>query len=184
MNLALAPSVTTLSLPVRILAGTAVLILASKITVPFYPVPMTLQTLAVLALGLFAGFGGAVGAMLSYLALGAVGVQVFAQPGAAGLAHILGPTGGYLAGFLVAAALVGALADRGARQNGWATFGAVLAGITSVYLCGVAWLSQLVGVDRAITLGVVPFLYAEALKIAVLLAIAAAYRLRMRRHSA
>ena len=98
---------------VLVLAGTALLALAAKITVPFWPVPMTLQTLAVFLIAATYGRNLAVATVIAYLVEGAIGLPVFATGG--GLAYMAGPTGGYLAGFVVAAAIVGHAADRGSR---------------------------------------------------------------------
>ena len=91
--------------------GVVILTLASKVQVPFWPVPMTLQTLAVLLIGATAGMRLGVATLLAWLGLGALGAPVFAT--GAGIAYMAGPTGGYLAGFLLAAIIVGYLADKG-----------------------------------------------------------------------
>lgn len=95
---------------VLMLVGSLLLAISAKIQVPFYPVPMTMQTFAVLVIGMAYGWrlGGAT--VLLYLAEGAAGMPVFAS--GAGLAYLAGPTGGYLVGFLASAVLVGFLADR------------------------------------------------------------------------
>ena len=91
--------------------GVALLTLASKVQVPFWPVPMTLQTLAVLMIGAAAGARLGVTTVLAWLALGAIGAPVFAT--GAGLAYMAGPTGGYLLGFLLAVMCVGKVTDKG-----------------------------------------------------------------------
>ena len=91
--------------------GVVLLTLASKIQVPFWPVPMTLQTLAVLMIGAAAGARLGVTTVLAWLALGAIGAPVFAT--GAGLAYMAGPTGGYLLGFLLAVMCVGKVTDKG-----------------------------------------------------------------------
>ena len=97
--------------------GTLVLVVSAKVEVPFYPVPMTLQTLAVLTLGALFGARLAAATVALYLGEGLIGLPVFAGA-AAGPAYLAGPTGGYLVGFLLAAALVGWLAERG-WTRGW-----------------------------------------------------------------
>ena len=118
------------------LLGTVLLTASAKIQVPFYPVPMSMQTFVVLALGMAYGWrlGGAT--MLLYLAEGAAGLPVFAgtPEKGIGLAYIMGPTGGYLVGFVFAAVLVGWLAERGRDRNPVTTAIAVVAGTIGLYL--------------------------------------------------
>ena len=78
-----------------------------------------------------------------------------------------GPTGGYLAGFLLACIVLGALADRGWTRNWQTTVAAMLVGTAIIYLLGVTWLSQLIGFDKAITFGLVPFIYGDILKLVI-----------------
>ena len=135
-----------------------------RIPLPFTPVPITLQTFFVLAAGIYLGGRDAALSQLGYLALGAVGLPVFA--GGAGAAHLLGPTAGYLLGFPLAAGLVGAAlrpGDSAARAT------IVCAGATLLVLAlGATGLAVVLGVgaERAIALGVLPFLPGGALKIA------------------
>lgn len=145
--------------------GVLLLTLASKVQVPFWPVPMTLQVLAVLMIGATAGarLGGAT--VLAWLALGAVGVPVFAT--GAGLAYMVGPTGGYLAGFLAAAVIVGHLADKGHGRGILSAVLMLLAGVAVIYALGLGWLANLIGAEKAIAAGVVPFIPAEVLKVAL-----------------
>jgi biotin transport system substrate-specific component len=148
-----------------VLALTIVLAASARAQVPFWPVPMTLQTLAVLGIAGLAGPGIAGATMLGYLAEGAAGLPVFAGTPAhgIGLAYLAGPTGGYLAGMLVASVVVGALVRRAGGHAG-RIGGAMLLGIVIVYACGAAWLAQFVGADRALALGVTPFLLGDAIK--------------------
>ncbi|MDD9823233.1 MAG: biotin transporter BioY [Gammaproteobacteria bacterium] len=151
-------------------AGSALLALAAKVQIPFYPVPLTMQTFVVLALGM--AFGCKLGALtvLLYLAEGAAGLPVFAGAPAkgAGLAYMLGPTGGYLLGFVAAAAACGFLAERGWDRRASTTFAAMLAGNLLIYACGIAWLGTVVGWDKPVlALGLYPFLPGDALKIAL-----------------
>ena len=148
-----------------VIAGIAVLALSAHIKIPFYPVPVTMQTLAVLAIGMTYGtrLGGAT--LLGYLGAGAVGAPVFA--GGAGIAYMMGPTGGYLLGFFVAAVVLGALAERGWTRSIATTAAAMLLGNIIIYLLGVSWLANLIGTDKAIQLGLLPFLYGDALKLVI-----------------
>jgi biotin transport system substrate-specific component len=145
--------------------GIVILTLASKVQVPFWPVPMTLQTLAVLMIGATAGMrlGGAT--VLAWLGLGAVGAPVFAT--GAGLAYMAGPTGGYLAGFLLAAVAVGYLADKGYGRTAVSAIGMLLVGLVAIYALGLGWLSLLIGAPKAMAAGLLPFIPAEILKLAL-----------------
>ena len=149
--------------------GLSLLIAASAhINVPFWPVPMTLQTFAVVLIAATAGASLGLAAMLAYLVEGAVGLPVFAS--GAGIAVLVGPTAGYLAGMLVAMVLVGTA--QGAVQRAIA----MVAATCVIYLAGAVWLSQFVGIDRAIAAGVLPFLVGDAAKMALAWAIATAAR--------
>jgi biotin transport system substrate-specific component len=151
------------------LIGTALLTLSAKIQVPFWPVPMTMQTFVVLVLGMAYGWRLAGATVLLYLAQGALGLPVFAAGG--GIAYFAGPTAGYLVGFLFAAVAVGWLAEHGWDRSPLRTLGAMLIGTVIIFACGIAWLSTLIGVARAIGAGLVPFLLGEAVKIALATAI-------------
>ncbi len=169
------------ALPAGIVLASAVFVLSAKTEVPFWPVPMTLETLA--AIGLAGLFGArlAGGAALLWLAEGAAGLPVFAGA-AAGPAYFLGPTAGYLVGFVLAALLVGYAADRGLRARPLLLFAAMLGGVAVIYLCGVAWLAHLVGWQRSVQLGLVPFIPADLTKAALATClVAAARRLGFRR---
>jgi biotin transport system substrate-specific component len=102
---------TTVRAIVLAVIGSILLTISAKIQVPFWPVPMTIQTFVVLVLGVAYGWRLAGATVLLYLAQGALGLPVFAAGG--GLAYMAGPTGGYLVGFLLAALVVGWLAERG-----------------------------------------------------------------------
>lgn len=153
--------------------GATLLTISAKIQVPG-PVPMTLQTLAVLALGAMLGSRLALAAVALYLAEGALGLPVFANtpPLPAGIGYLVGPTGGFLIGFALAAALVGVAADRGLARRPL-IFAAVLAcGSALLLACGWMWLAFGVkagglGAWRAFELGVRPFLLGEGVKLAI-----------------
>ncbi|MCX7629969.1 MAG: biotin transporter BioY [Geminicoccaceae bacterium] len=154
---------------VLIVAGSLLLTLSAKVQVPFWPVPMTMQTFAVLLIG--AAFGSTLGALTVafYLVQGALGLPVFARGG--GLAYLAGPTGGYLAGFLLAAWIVGKLAERGLDRRVLTALPVFLLGDLVIFVCGVGWLAWLIGFEKAWAVGVLPFLPAEALKIALAVAV-------------
>ena len=146
-----------------VIGGALALMISAKVQVPFYPVPMTLQTLVVLALGAAYGARLAAAAVGLYLAEGLLGVPVFA--GAfAGPAYLAGPTGGYLLGFLAAAALIGFLAERGWDRSWPRLLTAMTIGHAVIFAFGFAWLSVLVGPDKAFALGVAPFALATIVK--------------------
>jgi biotin transport system substrate-specific component len=148
-----------------------------KIPLPFTPVPLTGQTFAVLLVGAALGSKRGFGSMALYLACGAFGLPFFAG-GASGLAYMTGPTLGYLVGFAAAAALTGFLAERGLDRRVPTALVAFIAGQAVIYLFGVAWLSVLLGFQKAILAGFVPFLLGDALKIgAAALALPAAWKL-------
>lgn len=150
-------------------AGTLLLAISAKVTVPFWPVPMTLQTLAVFAIGAAYGRNLAVATVLLYLAEGAVGLPVFTQ--GAGLAYLAGPTGGYLAGFVIAAGIAGWAADRGFDRNPLKLFGAMLVGELVILALGAAWLAVLFGTEKALAFGVGPFIVTDLVKVALAAAI-------------
>lgn len=152
-----------------IVAGSLLLTVSAKVQVPFWPVPMTMQTFVVMVLGAALGWRLAGATVLAYLAQGAVGLPVFA--GGAGLAYLTGPTGGYLVGFLAGAVVVGWLAERGWDRRMSTSFLAMLAGDAVIFVLGVGYLAALIGLGPAIAAGLVPFLAGEALKIALAMTI-------------
>lgn len=154
---------------VLVLAGSAMLAISAKIQVPFWPVPMTLQTFVVLVVGV--AYGSRLGAatVIAYLAEGLAGLPVFAGA-AAGPVYLTGPTAGYLVGFVAAAALVGALAERGWDRDLPRLAVAVTLGHAAIFATGVGWLATLFGWDKAIAVGVAPFIVATVLKTALAVA--------------
>ena len=148
--------------------GAALLTLSAKVKIPFYPVPITMQSFVVLALGLT--YGSRLGAVtiLLYLAAGVLGLPVFAgtPEKGIGLAYMMGPTGGYLLGFVVAAAATGYLAERGWDRKISLTFAAMLIGNIVIYLPGLIWLGNIVGWDKPVLQwGLTPFLLGDLAKI-------------------
>ncbi len=145
------------------IGGSLLLAVSAKIAVPFYPVPMTLQTLAVLVLGAALGARLAAAAVALYLIEGLVGAPVFAGA-AGGPAYMAGPTGGFLVGFLVAAATVGFLAERGWDRSWPKLLAAMTLGHALVFAFGFVWLAALIGPARAFAAGVAPFVAATVVK--------------------
>lgn len=154
-----------------VVGGTMFIALAAQISIPFFPVPMTLQTLAILMVGL--SFGARLGAVtvLAYLAEGAMGLPVFANMGA-GLPYMMGPTGGFLLGFIAMAYIAGLAAGRGMVAMLVASFVAAAA----IYLPGLAWplgVASATGVeagwaalsfDKVLAAFATPFLLGDAVK--------------------
>ncbi|MEE9464514.1 MAG: biotin transporter BioY [Candidatus Neomarinimicrobiota bacterium] len=150
-----------------LLVGGSILLIASAqltIHLPFSPVPITGQTFAVLLVGALLGSvrGGMV--VLLYLAEGLSGLPVFAG-GGAGPGIILGPTGGYLVGFVPAVIIVGFLAERGWDRCVLTTLAAMTGGTAAIFLCGLAWLSVFQHPEGLLTIGLWPFIPGAILKI-------------------
>lgn len=157
---------------VLVLGGSIIIALCTQVAIG-YPVPVTGQTFAVLMVGALLGSRRGVLSVLTYLAEGAAGLPVFAH-GRAGLATLLGPTGGYLVGFVAAAYLVGALAERGWDRRPGSTVLAMILGNMVLYIGGLAWLFCLIrllgkpqGGGSVLAIGLYPFLAGDALKIAL-----------------
>ena len=148
---------------VVVLLGSWLVALVAQISIPLQPVPITGQTFGVLLVGAALGFRRGALALGTYLVQGAIGLPFFAG-GASGLARLLGPTGGYLIGFVFAAALVGALAERGWDRRFPSTLAAMALGNLVIYLFGLPWLAQFVGWEKVATLSLLPFLPGDALK--------------------
>lgn len=147
--------------------GTMLLTASSYVTVPMYPVPVTMQTFAILLVGALYGWRLGTLTIIAWLTQAAVGLPVLAG-GAAGLAHFAGPTAGYIFSWPLMTALVGGLAERG--WNGDRPLLAFLAMLAAGALClgmGAIWLTGFIGLDKAIALGVTPFLLGDALKAAL-----------------
>ncbi len=146
--------------------GSALLWASAKAQVPMWPVPMTMQSGVILFIGF--AYGARLGAatVALYLLQGALGLPVFAgtPEKGIGLAYMLGTTGGFLAGFLVAAALLGWLAERGWGRTLTGTAAAMAIGTVVLHVPGVAWLATFVGFEKAIALGLTPFVAGAAVK--------------------
>lgn len=153
-----------------IAAGALLLALSARMSIPFYPVPLSMQTFVAIGLGLALGPVRGTLAVLFYLAQGAMGFPVFAgsPERGIGLAYMMGPTGGFLAGLAVQAALAGALAQRGwDRRPATALAAALLAG-AAVYPTGLLWLGAVIGFDKPVLeLGLYPFLPGDLVKSAL-----------------
>lgn len=137
---------------------------SSQIEIPLLPVPVTMQTLAILFVSMISGQRVAVAAVLVYLTEGAIGLPVFAGF-SAGLGHLLSPTGGYLIGFLPMSFVAGSLAEKGMCHSYLSTFLSGFLAVAIAMLSGVMFLSMFVGWSSVFALGVEPFILGELLKL-------------------
>ena len=150
------------------LLGSILLTISAKIKIPFYPVPMTMQTFAVLFLGLSFGYKIGLATVGLYLFEGIIGIPVFSNSPekGVGLIYFTGPTMGYLIGFLFATFLAGYL---NFKTNIIFIFLKLIISVSVIYILGVLWLGNLIGWDKpVIQFGVTPFLLAELFKIVLL----------------
>ena len=153
---------------VLIFLGTMALTISAKLKIPFYPVPMTMQTFVVLFLGLAFGYKIGLATVGVYLLEGIIGMPVFSNSPekGVGLVYFTGPTMGYLLGFLPAVFFAGYL---NLKNNIFIIFSKLIFSVSTIYLFGVLWLGALIGWDKPILeLGVTPFLLAELFKICLL----------------
>ena len=151
-----------------IFLGSLLLTISSKIKIPFYPVPMTMQTFVVLFLGMAFGYKVGLATVSLYLVEGIIGLPVFSNSPekGVGFVYFTGPTMGYLIGFLFATFLAGYF---NFNKNILNNFVKLLFSVSTIYILGVFWLGNLIGWDKPIMqLGVTPFLLAELFKIAIL----------------
>lgn len=157
------------------IGGAALITLSAKVQVPFWPVPMTLHSLSIFFLAALLGPRLGLATVATYLAAGAVGLPVFSgtPERGIGLAYMVGPTGGYLLGYLLAAPLIGALA----QGRGWLGKGlAMLAGLAVVYALGLAWLARFVPVSGVVAAGFTPFILGDLIKVALASGLVSALR--------
>tara|TARA_R110002167_G_scaffold123608_1_gene302626 strand:+ start:4073 stop:4642 length:570 start_codon:yes stop_codon:yes gene_type:complete len=148
-----------------VLGGTIFIAVSARLSVPMWPVPMTMQSFAILIVGL--AYGSRLGAvtLLVYLMEGLVGLPVFA--GGSGLAYAVGPTGGYLIGFVIAAFIVGLATEGDASRSLVRAVGAALLGAIIIHVFGFVWLATLIGFEKAWIGGVVPFALGDVFKAAL-----------------
>ena len=155
---------------VLVAAGIAALVLAAKIKIPMFPVPMTMGTFAVLSIGAAYGTRLGLATILGYMLIGALGFDVFAGSSAevSGLSYMMGSTGGYLVGYVLAVVALGALARKGwDRARGKMALALVL-GNALIYVPGLIWLTVLYGLEAPIlSWGLTPFLLGDVVKLAL-----------------
>ncbi len=150
------------------LLGSIILAISSKIKIPFYPVPMTMQTLIVLVIGITFGWRLGLATISLYLFEGIIGLPVFAgtPEKGIGLTYFVGPTMGYLVGFIFATFVAGYL---NFNTNILFVFLKLIFSVSIIYILGILWLGNLIGWDKPILeLGLKPFLFAELFKISLL----------------
>lgn len=159
-----------------VVGGTLILTLAAKTKVPLGIVDINLGTFAVMAIGVTYGWRLALVTLLAYLAEGAAGFPVFqgTPEKGIGLAYMVGPTGGYLVGYVLLAVIAGWAADRGWDRNPIKLGAALVVGTSLVLGLGFAWLSTLIGAEKAWAFGVAPFIYGDLVKVALVAAAAPA----------
>jgi biotin transport system substrate-specific component len=152
------------------LAGSLIIAISSKIQIPFYPIPMTMQTFVILGLSMAYGWRLAGTTLALYLLEGALGLPVFAgtPEKGIGLAYMMGSTGGYLLGFLAAAITCGWLGEKGWDRNVFKTGAAMFIGNALIYIPGVLWLGFLLGWDKPIiNWGLTPFILGDLAKLSL-----------------
>ena len=154
----------------------ALIAVGAYLAIPIGPVPIVLQNLFVLLAALLLGGRWGLAAVGIYLLVGAIGLPVFSG-GKGGLAHFMGPTGGYLVGFAVCAYVTGSLTERGSGRTA-ADIAAVVVGSLLVYACGIPWLKAVTGMpwQKAFMVGMVPFLIGDLLKAAAAILLARSLR--------
>ena len=168
MELAKSQNLKILKYILIIFFGSILLTISSKIKIPFYPVPMTMQTFVVLFLGMSFGYKVGLATVSLYLFEGIIGLPVFSNSPekGVGLVYFTGPTMGYLIGFLFATFLAGYF---NFKKNILVNFVKLLVSVSVIYIFGIFWLGNLIGWDKPIIqLGVTPFLLAELFKISIL----------------
>ena len=154
-----------------IILGSLALTISAKIKIPFYPVPMTMQTFVVMLLGLAFGYKIGLATVSLYLLEGIAGLPVFSNSPekGVGLVYFTGPTMGYLIGFLSATLIAGTISS---NDNTLKIISKLLLSVSTIYILGVLWLGPLIGWDKPILeFGVYPFLLAEIFKLALLVII-------------
>jgi len=167
-------STNALRFVVLAFAGSLLIAVSSKVQIPFYPVPMTMQTFVILGLSMALGWRLAGATLALYLLQGMLGLPVFAgsPEKGIGLAYMMGGTGGYLLGFLAAAVTCGWLGEKGWDRNVFKTAAAMFIGNALIYIPGILWLGLLFGWDKPIIeWGLTPFILGDITKIALATAV-------------
>ena len=167
-NIKALPSQKIIKYLLIVFLGSLLLTISAKVKIPFYPVPMTMQTFVVLLMGITFGWKIGIATISLYLLEGIIGLPVFAgtPEKGIGLAYFMGPTMGYLIGFLFATFFAGYLK---LNTNIFIVFLKLILSVSIIYIFGILWLGNLIGWDKPIfELGLIPFLLAELFKISFL----------------
>ena len=157
-----------------VLFGTLLLAASSKVQVPFWPVPMTMQTFVVFVIGMSYGWKLGFFTLIVYLFEGAIGLPVFAKGG--GLLYLTGPTAGYLYGMAIAAGVIGFFADQGYNKSFIKSLLSLIIGTFIIFILGVSYLGSVIGYDKALAAGLYPFLLSEFFKIVLAAALITSIR--------
>ena len=147
------------------LFGTFLLAISSKVQVPFWPVPMTMQTFVIFLIGMTYGVRLSFATVALYLFEGAAGLPVFASGG--GIAYLIGPTAGYLYGMLFASVAISYLANLGLSKTYFKATFSLLAGSIIIFSIGIIYLGSIIGYEKAVAAGLLPFIPSELFKIAL-----------------
>ena len=167
-NIKVTPNQKIIRYFLAIFLGSILLTISAKIKIPFYPVPMTMQTFVVLLMGIAFGWKIGLATISLYLFEGIIGLPVFAgtPEKGVGFVYFTGPTMGYLIGFLFATFIAGYL---NLKTNMFSVFLKLILSVSIIYVLGILWLGNLIGWDKPLLqLGVIPFLLAELFKISIL----------------
>jgi biotin transport system substrate-specific component len=147
----------------QVLAGVGLLFLCAQVTIPLRPVPITLQTVPVLLIGLFYSRKAAIKTMLTYLILGTLGLPLFANF-SGGLQTLITVTAGYRIGFLIAVVAMTTAREQVFKQTYLTMACNSIIGIALIYMFGIAWLAFFVGISQALQVGFIPFIIPDLLK--------------------
>ena len=148
-----------------VLFGTILLAISAKIQLPFWPVPMTMQTFVIFLIGMTYSVRLSFITVSMYLFEGALGLPVFASGG--GIAYLVGPTSGYLYGMLISSVVISYLANLGFSKTYFKTSISLLIGSFIIFLFGILYLGSIIGYEKAIFAGLLPFIPSEIFKIAL-----------------
>ena len=151
------------------LFGSILLSISAKVQVPFWPVPMTMQTFVIFLIGMTYSIRLSFATVAFYLFQGAIGLPVFAAGG--GIAYLVGPTAGYLYGMTIAAGVIGYLAERNFNDSYFKSLISLMIATSIIFIVGVGYLGSVIGYDKALAGGLYPFLPSELFKIALAVAI-------------
>ena len=152
-----------------ILFGSLLIAVSAKVQVPFWPVPMTMQTFVVFLIGMTYGWRLSFFTLSAYIFEGAIGLPVFAT--GAGLAYLMGPTAGYIFGMFFAAIVIGLLSEKGFTKSYFLSLVSLLIGSIIIFALGVGYLGSIIGFDKAINFGLLPFIPSELFKISLAVAL-------------